>query len=105
MAEPNPMYSQTAIFMLRANLGYFNSETPPDLDAYLLHLLEKAFADFSELNVHLKPGVLSDDFDQATYAAWLYRNGPTGAGKTEALKSIIRNRQLGQALNTTEAGA
>lgn len=105
MAEPTPMYSQTAIFMLRANLGFFNSEIPLDLDTYLLHLLEKAFADFSELSIQLKPGVLTDDFDQAVYAAWLYRNGPTGAGKTEALKSIIRNRQLSQALSASEGGA
>lgn len=105
MAETSTNYSDTAVSLLRANLGFFGSKIPGDLETYLLSLLDKALADFGEMNVRLQPGVLSDDFDQATYAAWLYRNGTAGAGKTEALKSIIRNRQVGQALKSEEADA
>jgi hypothetical protein len=98
MAEYQNKYSDAAASLLRASLGYFNSSIPPELDSYLFSLLEKAHDDLTKMGIALRPGELSDDFDQATYAAWLYRNGPTGSGKTEMLKSIIRNRQVGQAL-------
>lgn len=106
MADTTTSYSKTAVSLLKANLGFFSSAIPADLEAYLLHLLEKAHADFANImGITLQPGLLSDDFDQATYAAWLYRNGSTGAGKSERLKNIVRNRQVGQALNDGEAGA
>lgn len=105
MADITPNYSDTAVALLRANLGFFNSQIPTDLEVYLLSLLEKAFADFGEMNIHLQPGTLADDFDQSTYAAWLYRNAATGADKTEMLKSIKRNRQVNQALKDGEGGA
>lgn len=103
MADTTFHHSDAAEALLRANLGFFSSSIHPDLEAHLLSLLDKAFADFGEMDIHLQPGILSDDFDQATYAAWMYRNGPTGAGKTEMLKSIIRNRQVNQALKDGEA--
>ena len=98
MADATTHCSDAAVTLLRANLGFFGSAIPADLETYLLSLLEKAFSDFGEMEIHLQTGSLPDDFDQATYAAWLYRNGPAGAGKTEMLKSIIRNRQVNQAL-------
>ena len=97
--------SDTAVALLNANLGFYSSTIPVDLETYLLSLLEKAFADFAAMDIHLQPGTLSDDFDQSTYAAWLYRNGATGTGKTEMLKSIIRNRQVNQALISGEETA
>lgn len=102
MADATAKYSETAVVLLKANLGYYSGNIPADVETYLLFLLGKAFADFGEMDIHLQPGTLSDDFDQSTYAAWMYRNGPTGAGKTELLKSIIRNRQVNQALNDEE---
>lgn len=105
MAETSPHFSETALALLRANIGFFDSEIPGSLDTYLRQCLEKSFFDYGEMNIHLQPGILTDDFDQATYAAWLYRNGIAGAGKTEQLKSIIRNRQVNKALNTTEGSA
>lgn len=100
MAEPIANYSETAVVLLKANIGFFDSEIPKAMDAYLRFLLDKAFFDFAEMEILLHPGVLSDDFDQATYAAWLYRNGTAGAGKNEVLKCIIRNRQVNQALKS-----
>lgn len=100
MADTNKNYSDVAVALLKADLGFFGSNLPDDLDRYLLRLLEKAFADFQDImNIHLQPGTLADDFDQSTYAAWLYRNRATGADKTTMLRSIVRNRQVGQALN------
>ena len=95
MAETTPKYSSTAVALLKANLGFYGSAVPDDLETYLLSLMEKTFADFRDImEIHLQPGTLSDDFDQSTYAAWLYRNGAVGSGK-----SIIRNRQVSQALS------
>lgn len=102
MADATLNYSATAVVLLKADLGFFGTQIPSDLELYLFSLLEKAFADFSRMEIHLHPGTLDDDFDQATYAAWLYRNRATGADKTEMLKSIKRNRQVNQALNDDE---
>ena len=41
------------------------------------------------MGIVLSPGVLEDDMDQMTYAAYLYRHGVTGAGKTEMLEYFI----------------
>lgn len=103
MAVVERKFSQTAMELLKANLGFFGSQIPPDLDVHLEHLLEYAHGDFAEKNIHLVVGTLKDDMDQAIHAAWMYRNGVTGAGKNEMLKSIIRNRQVGQALAEEEA--
>lgn len=105
MAETSTKYSDTSIALLKANIGFFDSEIPAPLETYLMYLLEKALSDFEQMEILLHPGTLTDDFDQATYAAWLYRNGAAGAGKHEMLKSIIRNRQVHQALNDTEVSA
>ena len=101
MADTAKTYSDAAVALLKADLGFFGSAIPADLETYLLSLLDKAFADFRDImGITLMPGKLSDDFDQATYAAWLYRNRATGNDKTAMLKSIVRNRQVCQALST-----
>lgn len=105
MASNSGKYSDTAVVLLKADLGFFSTSIPADLETYLLSLLEKAFADFNQMEIYLQPGTLEDDFDQAAYAAWLYRNRATGAGKTEMLKSIKRNRQVNQALADEEGSA
>jgi len=102
MAETPLNFSATAMALLKADLGFFDSEIPESMATYLQSLLTKALSDFREMKIFLTPGVLSDDFDQATYAAWLYRNRVAGADKTEMLKSIKRNRQVNQALGGTE---
>ena len=100
MAETTPAYSATAVALLKADLGFFNSVLPEPLETYLMSLLEKSLADFRDImEIRLQPGVLADDFDQSTYAAWLYRNRAAGNDKTVMLKSIVRNRQVSQALS------
>ena len=49
------------------------------------------------MGIALTPGTLEDDLDQMTYAAYLYRHGVTGAGKTEMLRQIIRDRKVRRA--------
>ena len=99
MADTNK-FSQAGLALLKANLGYYGSVIPADLMTYLQQLMEYAHDDFSDMGIQLNPGTLKDDMDQVTHAAWMYRSGVNGAGKTEMLRSIIRNRQVKQA--TTE---
>lgn len=98
MAECTIHFSEAAMAMLRANLGFYGTDIPADLADYLKSLLNYAHDDFIQMKITLSPGVLKDDMDQMVYAAWMYRNGVNGSGKNEMLKSIIRNRQVAKAL-------
>ena len=91
-------YSEAGMALLRANLGYYSTEIPTELLTYLQSLMEYAFNEFGEMHIRLVPGETNDDLDQMTYAAWMYRKGVNGEGKTEMLKTIIRNRQVRSAL-------
>lgn len=102
MAEKIVKYSVVGMELLTANLGFFDSAIPDTLQAYLQSLMEYAFDEFAEMKIRLTPGVLQDDMDQMTHAAWMYRKGVNGEGKTEMLKSIIRNRQVRNALADEE---
>lgn len=95
-------HSDTALALLLANLGFFNTAVPDDLKIYLEQLLDYAYDAFFDMEINLFPGNLPDDMDQMTYAAWMYRNGTTGAGKTQQLRDIIRNRQVRQAMEEAE---
>ena len=105
MADATHHFSQTAMVLLRSNLGYFGTPIPPELEDHLAFLLDYAYEDFIPMGIALQPGSLKDDMDQMTHAAWMYRKGVNGEGKTEMLKSIIRNRQVHKALSDEEAGA
>lgn len=98
-------FSPAAAALLRSNLGYFDTAIPDELADYLDSLLRYAYDDFKEMKIVLTPGKLKDDMDQMIYAAWMYRNGVTGSGKSEMLKSIIRNRQVNNALREPEGSA
>lgn len=99
MADENKKYSEAGLALLKANLGYFGTEIPDELRTYLQSLMEYAFQEFAQMKILLTPGTLNDDMDQMTYAAWMYRKGVNGEGKTEMLRSIIRNRQVRNALS------
>lgn len=105
MEEIQIKFSPAGLAMLRANLGFFSTEIPTDLQEHLERLLNYAFDDFAEMKIHLTPGKLKDDMDQMVHAAWMYRKGVNGEGKTEMLKSIIRNRQVRNALEDVEETA
>lgn len=105
MAEVQMKYSVVGMELLTANIGFYDAEIPEALQAYLKYLMEYAFDEFAEMKIRLKPGVLRDDMDQMTHAAWMYRKGVNGEGKTEMLKSIIRNRQMRNALADGEGAS
>ena len=105
MAGEQEKYAESAMLLLTSNLGFYSTSVPPDLHIYLEKLLSYAFDDYARMGIHLTPGVLRDDMDQMIFAAWMYRNGVTGAGKNEMLRSLIRNRQVAAALSDEEAEA
>lgn len=104
MADNTTKYSDAGMALLYANLGYYNTEIPPELKTYLQSLMVYAYHAFAERNIYLVPGVMNDDMDQMVFAAWMYRKGVNGEGKTEMLKSIIRSRQVANALRDPEDG-
>lgn len=103
MADDDKKYSDAGMALLKSNLGYYGTEIPAELLTYLQSLMGYALNEFAEMDIQLTPGVLNDDMDQMIYAAYLYRKGVNGEGKTEMLKAIIRNRQVRNALNDGEA--
>lgn len=102
MADISAKHSDAAMALLTSNLGFFQTEIPADLRLYLESLLDYAYDDFEEMSIHLSPGTLRDDMDQMVHAAWMYRKGINGEGKTEMLIKIIRKRQVGNALADEE---
>lgn len=105
MADDVKKYSDAGMALLKANLGHYGSELPNDLETYLRSLMEYAAEEFERMGIHLMPGKISDDMDQMTFAAWMYRKGVNGEGKTEMLKAIINNRKVADILADAEGGA
>ena len=103
MADTVTNYSEAALGLLKANLGYYNA-VPPQVETYLTQLLNYAAARLEKTaDIRLTPGDLSDDQLQAMYAAWMYRKGAEGAEKSPMLKEAIRDYQVSKALAETEA--
>lgn len=102
MADANPNYSEAAVVLLRANLGYYDSTIPDDLLSYLKSLLSMAYRQLTRTGINLVPGQLYDDQLQVMYAAWLYRKASEGAAKPPMLIQEIRDRQVEQALAADE---
>ena len=103
MAEIPKNYSDTAVALLKANLGYYGS-IPQEVETYLHSLLSYAFQRLANTaGIHLAPGDLYDDQLQVMYAAWLYRKGGEGTEKPPMLKEAIRDYQVGKAMAEAEA--
>lgn len=98
MADPTIMYSDTAIALLKANLGYYGT-IPQEVEDYLTSLLKYVYKRLAQTAaIHLNPGDLYDDQLQVMYAAWLYRKGGEGAEKPPMLKDAIRDYQVAKAM-------
>ena len=103
MSCTNPTnYSEAALALLKANLGYYGSAIDPAVESYLRDLLSYAYADLKDKGIHLVPGNIRDDMQQVMHAAWMYRKGIKGEDKTPALKASIRNRQVSAALTSAD---
>lgn len=102
MENPSPNYSNTAVALLKANLGYYG-EIPSEVETYLLSLLDYAFRRLLlTAGIHLTPGDLMDDQLQVMYAAWLYRKGGEGTAKPPMLQEAIRDYQVSKAMGNQE---
>lgn len=100
MAEKN--YSDTALALLKADLGYYDSEIPTPVELDLANLLDVAYSRLARAGIQLNVGDLNDDQLQAMYAAWLYRKRRDGSEKSPMLKQEIRDRQVDKALADDE---
>lgn len=99
MAEEKRNYSDSAVVLLKANLGYYG-EIPAEVDTYLRHLLNYAFDRLAKTaEIHLSVGDLYDDQLQVMYAAWLYRKNSDGAEKPPMLREAIRDYQISKAMS------
>ena len=93
MADAPITYSETAVALLKANLGYYGT-IPSEVETHLTRLLEYAYK-----RLATTAGIdLYDDQLQVMYAAWLYRKGGEGAEKPPMLKEAIRDYQVGKAM-------
>lgn len=105
MADTTVNYSEGALALLRANLGFFDADLDVAVEDYLKDLLNYAFEDFAGMGVHLESGNRMHDMAQITHAAWMYRSGVKGEGKHAMLRSIIRNLQVAGALASADEEA
>ena len=74
----NLKFSDAALALLKANLGYYDSTIPADLLKYLTYLLTYALDSFAGMGIVLSPGVLEDDMDQMTYQVPIQGDGAGG---------------------------
>lgn len=95
-------YSAIAFSLLKADLGYYDSELPADIEINLADLLEYSFHALARAGINLDPNDVYDAKLQAMYAAWAYRKGREGAAKPPMLQQEIRDRQVAQALAADE---
>ena len=91
-----------AMNLLKAGLGFFDSQIPESLAQYLESLLEASATALAERGIHITPGNIADDMLQEMYAEWLYRKKATGAAMPDMLRNEIRTRQVGKAVSECE---
>lgn len=94
--------NQTALALLKADLGYFDSAIPAALETYLSSTLDSAAAKIARAKIELVPGNVDDDLFLSMYAAWMYRKRTEGLAMPQMLKDEIRNRQVDDALAELE---
>lgn len=92
----------TALALMKADLGYFDSAIPAALETYLSSTLDSAAAKIARAKIELVPGNVDDDLFLSMYAAWMYRKRIDGSPKPEMLQDEIRNRQVDEALADAE---
>lgn len=92
-------YSETfrgeAFALLKANVG--NLHPPLEIEQLMLNCIDTASAALLDAKISLDENCPDDLHLLAMYAAWLYRNRSSGAGKPEMLRSAMRNRQVSEA--------
>lgn len=94
--------NQTALALLKADLGYFDSAIPAALETYLSSVLDSAAAKIARAKIELVPGNVDDDLFLSMYAAWMYRKRTEGLAMPQMLRAEIRNRQVDDALAELE---
>ena len=84
-----------ALALLKANVG--NLRPPLEIEQLMLNCIDTAGAALLDAKISLDENCPNDLHLLVMYAAWLYRNRRSGAGKPEMLRSAMRNRQVTEA--------
>lgn len=104
MAEEFTTKHPVALGLLKASLGFFDSQLEPSMEKNLTQLIETAEKRLAgECKILVVAGDIDDEQLLAMYADWLYSKRKTGAGKPDMLREAIRNRQTRDALNAAAA--
>lgn len=99
MAEIPKLYSDLALSILKASLGFFGTTPDPAVEQWLTACLSAADRELRvECGIQLTHGDVYDDNLQAMYALWIYSKRRSGEGKPQMLVRAIRNRQVCKAL-------
>lgn len=93
------LYSDSALAMLKTQLGYHGTEIPLEIDTQLKADLIYAYKAITRSGVSLTVGNVFDDQLQAMYAHWLYRKRRDGSAKPPMITQEIRDRQIANALS------
>lgn len=94
--------NQTALALLKADLGYYDAAIPAELETYLSSILASAEKRILRAGVILVAGDVDYDLFLSMYAAWMYRKRIDGSPKPQMLQDEIRNRQVDDALAELE---
>ena len=90
-----------AITLVKVNVG--NLKPPAEVEQFMKSCVLTAAADLEADKITLDADKPDDIHLLAMYAAWLYRNRSSGAGKPEMLRSAMRNRQVGNVTREADA--
>ena len=104
MADVITTKHSVALGLLKASIGFFDSELEPSMEKYLTQLIDTAERRLAgECKILVTAGDIDDEQLLSMYADWLYSKRKTGAAKPEMLRDAIRNRQTKNALNAAAA--
>ena len=89
----------TALALMKADLGYFDSAIPAALETYLSSTLDSAAAKIARAKIELVPGNVDDDLFLSMYAAWIYRRraSPDASGMPRMIRAELNDRKIAQA--------
>lgn len=87
----------SALALLKANLGYTAGTTPAEVTLLLENDLAAARQDLQRIGIGIDDTDAADLNLLVMYAAWLYRKRVTGEGRPPMLQIIINDRKVAKA--------
>ena len=92
------MATNTALTLLRAELGCISRTLPTDMAALLQQKLDSAESTLADKGIIIDESLPKDMDLLVSYAAWLYRKRESGDELPRMLRYAINNRQTRKAV-------